>query len=464
MVGKTDVFWQRLVYQTVRFMGSFQPNEADAMRSLNMLTHFYGVAWIAVFSAVGGNAFGQTPAQVMPLQPAQTPASQTDDWNQWRGPSRDGKLAGLELPTSLNDQQLRKVWSIPLGPSYSGPLVVGDRVYTTQTIGKKLEAVTAHDRNTGDKLWEKQWAGAMSVPFFAKANGDWIRATPAYDTGKLYVAGMRDKLVCLNADNGDLIWELDFPKTMKSKVPAFGYVSSPLIDGNAIYTQAGQAIFKLNKLTGDVLWKAGENGGGMNSAFSSPMIATLAGQRQLVVQTRNELMGLKIDDGDVIWRQKIEAFRGMNIITPTIDGDSIFVSSYGGKTKLFELVASNDGLELKERWTLPAQGYMCTPVVVDGHAYTHLRNQRFACYDLKNGVEKWRTSKFGKYASLIAVGDKILALDQNGTLMLLKTNPDAFELLDKRKVGSDTWAHLALQGNQVFIRGLKELAMFEWIK
>ena len=113
---------------------------------------------------------------------------------------------------------------------------------------------------------------------------------------------------------------------------------------------------------------------------------------------------------------------------------------------------------------LPAQGYMSTPVVVDGHAYTHLRNQRFACYDLKNGVEKWRTTKFGKYASLVSVGDKILALDQNGTLMLLKANLESFELLDKRNVGSDTWAHLALQGNQVFIRGLEDLAMYQWVE
>jgi len=243
---------------------------------------------------------------------------------------------------------------------------------------------------------------------------------------------------------------------------AFGFVSSPLIDGDAVYTQAGQAIFKLNKLTGEVVWEAGKNDGGMNSAFSSPMIATLAGKRQLVVQTREELMGLKIEDGAVLWRQKIAAFRGMNIITPTIDGDSIFVSSYGGKTKLFELVATDNGFDLQEQWTLPAQGYMCTPVVVDGHAYTHLRNQRFACYDLKNGVEKWITGQFGKYASLVVVGDKILALDQKGSLMLLKINPEAFELLDKRKVGSDTWAHLALQGNQVFIRGLKELSMYQW--
>ena len=85
----------------------------------------------------------------------------------------------------------------------------------------------------------------------------------------------------------------------------------------------------------------------MNSAFSSPMIATLAGRRQLIVQTRNELMGVEIEDGEILWRQKIEAFRGMNIITPTIDGDSIFVSSYGGTTKLFELVATSNGFDLQ---------------------------------------------------------------------------------------------------------------------
>ena len=432
------------------------------MQSMNKLTFLSGVVFVTALWCFCEITSGQTQVEKPSLKAAQKLGAQTADWNQWRGPKRDGKLTGLKLPNTLDDQQLRKVWSTPLEPSYSGPLVVGDRVYTTQTIQRKFEAVTAHDRETGQQLWEKKWEGAMSVPFFAKANGDWIRATPAYNEGKLYVAGMRDKLVCLNADNGDIVWELDFPKTMKSKIPAFGFVSSPLVDGDAVYTQAGQAIFKLNKLTGEAIWEAGKNGGGMNSAFSSPMIATLAGKRQLVVQTRDELMGLNIEDGAILWRQKIEAFRGMNIITPTIDGDSIFVSSYGGKTKLFELVATDPGFDLQERWTLPAQGYMCTPVVVDGHAYTHLRNQRFACYDLKNGVEKWRTGKFGKYASLVVVGDKILALDQNGTLMLLKINPEAFELLDKRKVGSDTWAHLALQGNQVFIRGLKELSMYQW--
>ena len=191
------------------------------MRSLNKLTFLSSVVFVTALWCFCEITSGQTQVQD-PLKAAQKLGAQTADWNQWRGPERDGKLTGLKLPNTLDDQQLRKVWSIPLEPSYSGPLVVGDRVYTTQTIQQKFEAVTAHDRKTGQQLWEKKWEGAVSVPFFARANGDWIRATPAYDEGKLYVAGMHDKLVCLNADNGNVVWELDFPKTMKSKVPAFG--------------------------------------------------------------------------------------------------------------------------------------------------------------------------------------------------------------------------------------------------
>ena len=75
-------------------------------------------------------------------------------------------------------------------------------MFTTETKDKKFEVVTAFDRKTGKELWRAQWEGAMTVPFFAKANGDWIRATPACDGESLFVAGMRDVLVCLDAQTG----------------------------------------------------------------------------------------------------------------------------------------------------------------------------------------------------------------------------------------------------------------------
>ena len=107
---------------------------------------------------------------------------------------------------------------------------------------------------------------------------------------------------------------------------------------------------------------------------------------------------------------------------------------------------------------------MSSPVIVDDHAYVHLRNQRFSCFDLKTGEEKWRSETYGKYASLIAAGDKILALDERGDLLLIKANPEQFELVDKRKVADDSWAHVALTLDGVVVRDLKKVTFFKWVK
>ena len=140
-----------------------------------------------------------------------------------RWQTQRGKLARF-----VSQENLRKIWSVPLGPSYSGPIVVGDRVFTTETMKRKSDSVKAFDSKTGKQLWSTEWLGAMSVPFFAKSNGDWIRSTPAYDDGRLYVAGMRDVLVCLDANDGKQIWKVDFPEKFGTPVPSFGFVCSPL--------------------------------------------------------------------------------------------------------------------------------------------------------------------------------------------------------------------------------------------
>jgi outer membrane protein assembly factor BamB len=238
-----------------------------------------------------------------------------------------------------------------------------------------------------------------------------------------------------------------------------------MIEGDFLYVQAGGGFCKLNKTSGEIIWKSVDDGGGMfGSAFSSPIIATLSGIRQAVVQTRTRLCGVDLDSGRELWTIEIPAFRGMNIITPIVYEDHVFVSAYGGTTQLIKVSRSAEGkFELKQVWNLPAQGYMNSPVVVDGHVYIHLRNQRFACYDLKSGKETWRSKPMGKYASMIANGDKILALDERGELLLIKANPSKFDLLGSRRVGDDSWAHIAIRDNQIFVRNLKELSTFEWL-
>ncbi|MBL8795953.1 MAG: PQQ-binding-like beta-propeller repeat protein [Planctomycetia bacterium] len=386
-------------------------------------------------------------------------------WPQWRGPTRDGQVGGPAWPDNLEETTLRQLWRVELGPSYSGPVVAADRVFVTETRDRSAEVVRALDRKTGKELWKAEWQGALSVPFFAKSNGDWIRATPAYDGERLYVAGMRDVLVCLDARTGAERWKVDFVERYKTPVPAFGFVSSPLLDGEALYVQAGASVLRLNKQTGETVWRALQDEGGMmGSAFSSPVLTKLRGRTQLVVQTRTTLAGLDPENGKVLWSEKVPAYRGMNILTPTIFEEGIFTSTYQNRSFFFQVKEEQQQWTIATAWTHKLKGYMSSPVIIQGHAYLLLENQRLACLDLAKGQEKWVSDRvFGKYWSLAVQGERLLALDQRGTLYLLKANPEKFELLGSRRVSNEeTWAHLAISGEELYVRELNGLSAFRW--
>ena len=384
-------------------------------------------------------------------------------WPQWRGPQRDAQVERRAWPESLAQDHLQLRWRRELAPSYSGPIVGEHSVFVTETRDQRTEVVRCLDRATGEERWRAEWEGSLTVPFFAASNGSWIRSTPAYDGERLYVAGMRDVLVCLDARTGDRLWIVDFPQVLGSPLPDFGFVSSPLLHGDDLYVQAGGAFVKLNKLSGELVWRSLEDGGGMyGSAFSSPDLAVFQGVPQLLVQTRSKLAGVDPERGTVLWEREITAFRGMNILTPTVIGDSVFVSSYGGRSLLLTPELREGAWDVQESWTNKAQGYMSSPVVIADHIYLHLRNQRFVCLDARTGDSLWTTTPFGKYWSMVANGDRILALDQRGELLLIRANPSQFELIDRRQIAEDSWAHLAVCGEELFVRELEAISAYEW--
>lgn len=386
----------------------------------------------------------------------------TGDWPQWRGPMRDARVVGgPDWPRSLS--RLSERWRVELGPGYSGPIVSGDRVFVTETENKEREIVRALDRRTGTELWRASWGGAMSVPFFAKSNGDWIRSTPACDGESLYVAGMRDVLVCLDAATGVERWRFDFPEQMGTPIPAFGFVCSPLIRGDSVFVQAGGAFVKLNKRTGELLWKILDDGGAMNSAFSSPVVATLAGKEQVLVQMREELVGVDPEDARILWRQTVPSYRGMNILTPSVYKDGILTSTHKNRTFMYRVEQHSGAFNVSEAWNNPAQGYMSSPAIIGDHAYLHLGNGRFSCLDLRSGKEEWRSSSFGKYWSMVVQDSSILALDERGELLLIDANPNEFRLLDRKKVSdNECWAHVAVSGNEILMRDLGGISLFDW--
>lgn len=386
-------------------------------------------------------------------------------WSQWRGPDRSGQVRSGDWPERLNSDNFQRDWRLELGPSYSGPIVSDSLVFTTSTEGKKTEVVTAVDRRSGKVAWRVEWEGSMKVPFFAGRNGSWIRSTPAYDGESVFVAGMLDVLVSLDAKTGTENWRVDFTERFQSNRESFGFVCSPLVDGDAVYVQTGAGVVKLDKKTGETVWLSMKDQGGMNGgAFASPVRATLAGQDHLLVQSRTALSGISPKSGDVLWSQTVKTFRGMNILTPLPYGDAVFTSAYGGRGHLFGVEQQEGQLVSARKWTNRVQAYMSTPVVIEGHAYVYLRSKRFCCVHLDSGELKWTSPSIAdENWSMVAHGGRLLALTEAGELYLIAANTQEYEVIDVIEVTeSETWAHLAVDGDQVLIRELDGLSAFTW--
>ena len=399
-----------------------------------------------------------------------TSAHGEDGWNQWRGPLRTGIAPDSpQWPTKFGQGNLTELWKVELAEGYSSPVTSNGKIYSVETKGAASEVVRAFELETGKPIWEKSWEGAMKVPFFAKKNGSWVRSTPAISNGSVYVGGMRDVLVKLNAETGDEQWRIDFTKREETDVPSFGQVCSPLVDGDAIYVQAGLAVAKLNAETGETIWRSMEDRRAMfGSAFSSLILLDIAGKKQLIAQARLTLAGLDPETGKLLWSTPVKAFRGMNILTPSLVGENkIYVASYGGGSFLFKVDKAEDGtFSVKQEWNNEKiEGYMGNPAIIGDHIYLHGRDKKLHCIAIADGKAAWSSDEaFGEYWSMIQQENRILALDQKGELLLFDASPEEFKLLDRRVISpkDSTWAHLGIDGSKLLVRSLKGLAVYEW--
>lgn len=392
----------------------------------------------------------------------------SQDWPQWRGPTRDGKVAekAVPWPESLTADNLKLVWKTELAEGYASPVVSGDRVFTVETRDKKDEIVRAFSRADGKPLWEASWPGSMRVPFYAAKNGSWVRSTPATDGESLFVGGMRDVLVSLDVKTGEVNWRRDYPTEEETPLPSFGFVSSPLLDDENLYVQVGTALRKIRKSDGKTLWQALADDRAMfGSAFSSPRRATVGGVDQILVQTRALLGGIDPRNGQVVWTIPVKAFRGMNILPPTPLGDRVFTATYGGGSFLFDVAGAEGELKATQQWNdEKREGYMSSPVVIEGKIFLHGRDKKFHCLDPVTGKTLWSSEKkFGEYCSMVTQGNRILALDQRGFLLLIEADPTKFQLLSQLNLETPpTWAHLAVCGEELYVRHLEGLHLYRW--
>ena len=378
------------------------------------------------------------------------------DWPQWRGPNRDG----VSVETGIARDWPRKgppvVWRQPLGIAYSAVSVVGSRLYTMMATDTEEFAVCL-DTADASEIWRAK-TGAR----FDNDRGSGPRSTPTVHDGKVYVLSASGVLHALNAENGDGVRSRDFVAVFGSNTPGWGFSGSPLIEGDLVMVESGgangNALAAFDKDSGEIAWTA--DGG--DAAYSSPVAVTYGGVRQVLFLTPRALTSVAPADGAVLWNYDWPD--GINIATPLfVPDDLVFVSaSYDKGSAVVRMSDSGDRIDVEEVWASRVmRNHFNSSVLLDGYLYG-FDNANLKCIEAATGKEEWsHRRKLGK-GSLIRVGDLLIALGEEGKLVLAEATPRKYVQLAKTQMlHGRCWTPPTLAHGRLYLRNQEELVCLD---
>ena len=179
------------------------------------------------------------------------------DWPQWQGPNRDGKSADTGLLKEWPSDGPPLGWKIDkLGGGDSAPAIADGRIFGMGNRGDD-EIVWALSEKDGKELWVTRLGPALAQR--ASQGKEGPACTPTVDGERLYVEGLAGNVVCLQAEDGKIVWQRSLAEDFGGRVPMWSYRESPLVDGDkVIVTPGGEdaTLAALNKLTGETIWKS----------------------------------------------------------------------------------------------------------------------------------------------------------------------------------------------------------------
>lgn len=409
-----------------------------------------------------------------------------DDWPCWLGPQGDSQWRETGIVDRFPEKGLPIKWRAEVGLGYSGPVVAGNKVFVSDFLTKDKftndpgkrdtlvgeERIVCFDAGTGKQIWKYAYPCTYSISF-----GGGPRATPTVWDGKVYSFGAEGNLVCLAADSGKLLWQLDVKKQYETKTPIWGFSSSPVIEDHHLFLIIGgkeHAAISLDPATGKELWKSLSS---TEPGYSSPTLITAGGKRQLIIWHPESLNSLDPTSGKVYWSIGLKPSYGMSIMTPRQAGDTLTV---GG------IVTVGMGVKLNPDQPTAVEAYRgerdkgifpvnSTPVVVKGYLYGISQEGELMAIKPDTGEQLWQTLKAtvkserkvkNATAFLVQNGDKTFLFNESGELILARLSSKGYDEISRFRLLEPTnssfdrpvvWSHPAFAQRCVFARNDKEL-------
>lgn len=416
-------------------------------------------------------AVAEEPMEHNPLR-VTTP----QDFPQFLGPQRNAWIPGSQLARSWRKNPPKLLWKQPIGAGWSAFSAVNGYAVTLEQRGSE-EWVACYEVETGKPVW----GYPITARHETSLGGVGPRSTPTIFGGHVYTLGATGVLQCFSGD-GQLVWSDDLRRrygisaSEDEETVMFGRPASPLIVDSLVIVPGGgpngkaKNLTAFDRVTGQLVWET-ENqlasGEADQLAYASPVLATLAGKRQILIVNESTCSAHDPADGKVLWSHPWpgKSNGAANISQPVPIGDNqvLLTKGYGGGAELLEVKVAADGeLTTTSVWKIPRvlQTKFSNVVVHDGHAYA-LSEGILECVDLADGNRCWKKGRFG-HGQILGVDDLLLVLSEDGDLHLLELNPDKFVELGKvAALEGKTWNNLCLYGKRLLIRNAAEAACLE---
>ncbi|HEY3787252.1 MAG TPA: PQQ-binding-like beta-propeller repeat protein [Urbifossiella sp.] len=393
------------------------------------------------------------------------------DWPQWRGPNRDGVAPGVQLPAKWPAQPPKEKWKAAVGIGYSGPVIADGKVFILGRVGKN-ERCLAFDADSGKELWKLEYAEPFVPPDPTAGKGP--NSTPTVDGDRVYMLGLGGMLHCLDTAGGKILWKHDCNKEYwgvkvsflgDSWFPPCGAAASPMVDGTNVIIPIGGAkagaFTSFDRKIGAIVWKALED----RSSYASPTIASPGGVKQVIGFTGTRMVGLRYSDRELLWDLPFKTRFEQTIISPVVWRDLVIVSGESKPTTALSITETGGKVTKQTAWTSDdLKSYLTTPIVFSDHLLGYdTRTSRLVCLNLETGETAWTSPRVtGKYHSLVRAGDAIFCLNSEGELTVMKASTKDFEELTKWTIAEKgTWAHLAIAGNRLYVKGKENLYCYE---
>ena len=369
------------------------------------------------------------------------------DWTHYRGPTSNG-VSAEKLPAVIPWGGPKLLWQASVGTGVSSVTVSDGKAFTTGNTGRN-DIVWCFDVSNGKVLWKHEYAIDLDKRMFEGGTA----ATPTVDGNRVYSVSHQGDLFCLDAATGKAVWSKNYQNDFGGKRPQWGFSGSPTVEGGLVVVDVGgpgASTVALNKTTGATVWKSGDDEVG----YATPIVATIAGKKTVLVFKAADFVGLDLNDGKELWRGQWKTSYNVNAATPLVIGDKIFISSgYGTGCALFDV----KGGGVSELWrNKNLKSHMNSATIFQGSVFG-VDGQGGApspltCLDLESGAVKWQ-EKSVSGGALVLVDGKLICLTEKGELVIAEATATGFKPLSFSHVlGKRSWVQPTYANGRIFCR------------